>query len=86
MFPRADDDLARMRERAFSCDLRATKPDASCYHAALARLRAAPSETICIDDRPENVCAANQVGMRGLRFTSVSDTRIALNQYGIAVG
>lgn len=72
--------LARhFRHLVFSCHVKATKPDADCYRAALDRLGAQPGDTIFTDDRPENVEGARQVGMTALRFTGPDALRAELS-------
>jgi putative hydrolase of the HAD superfamily len=68
--------LARHFEHlVFSCHLKATKPDADCYRAALDRLGAQPAETIFIDDRAENVTGAQRLGMAAVQFTGPETLR-----------
>lgn len=62
----------------FSCDLRAVKPDPTCFGKALSRLGAAPAEVTFIDDRAENVAAAAALGLRAIRFTGAQPLRAAL--------
>jgi putative hydrolase of the HAD superfamily len=71
--------LARQFEHLlFSCDLRAVKPDPTCFGKALSRLGAAPAEVTFIDDRAENVAAAAALGLRAIRFTGAQPLRAAL--------
>ncbi|MGH3406596.1 MAG: HAD family hydrolase [Streptosporangiaceae bacterium] len=62
----------------FSCDLRAVKPDRSCFSQALDRLGAPAREVTFVDDRQENVTAAAQLGMRAIRFTGAGQARAGL--------
>lgn len=70
---------------AFSCHLRATKPDPASYLAVLDRLGASPQEVVFLDDRPENVAGATGLGMRAVHFTSPADARAGLARCGITV-
>jgi epoxide hydrolase-like predicted phosphatase len=45
------------------------KPDPEIYRRALARLGVMPAEAIYVDDSPNKVEAASQLGMHGLLFT-----------------
>ena len=54
--------------RIFSCDLGSVKPELSIYETCLARLNALPDKVLFLDDRPENVAAAAQLGMQALIF------------------
>ena len=47
------------------------KPDPAYFHHVLYRLWASPANCIFIDDRPENVRAARNVGIDGLVFESI---------------
>jgi len=53
-----------------SAEIGIVKPDPRIYRHALQALQAAPAESIFVDDMPENVHAANQLGMRGIHFQS----------------
>ncbi|HEX3811322.1 MAG TPA: HAD family phosphatase [Mycobacteriales bacterium] len=55
----------------YSCRLRLVKPEPAIYRHVLAELEAAPEELTFIDDRPENIEAARELGIRGLLFTDV---------------
>lgn len=71
--------LARHFEHLiFSCHVKATKPDADCYRAALDRLGARPADVIFIDDRAENVAGAQRLGIPALRFTGPGTLRAGL--------
>lgn len=51
------------------------KPDPAMYKLALDRLQVAPEETLFIDDLPENVAAARDVGMHGIVFQNAKQLR-----------
>jgi putative hydrolase of the HAD superfamily len=70
----------------FSCDLRAVKPDPTCFGKALSRLGAAPHEVTFIDDRAENVAAAARLGLRAIQFTGVPQLRGALPESSLHPG
>ena len=59
-----------------SSEVQMLKPDEEIYQTALARLNVAPSESIFVDDRIENVEGAQKVGMHGILFT---DTQQVIN-------
>ncbi|MCX4809121.1 HAD family phosphatase [Streptomyces sp. NBC_01239] len=54
---------------AFSGRIRAAKPDPAAFQHCVAALRAAPADFLFVDDREENVRAAQAVGMDGHVFT-----------------
>ena len=49
---------------------RVMKPDHRIFELALKRFGIEASETIFIDDNPNNVKAANELGIRGILFQS----------------
>jgi epoxide hydrolase-like predicted phosphatase len=52
----------------FSAEEGLAKPDPRLYHLALSRLEVQPAEVIFIDDREENILAAQQIGMHTILF------------------
>jgi len=65
--------LSKKFEDAFdimiiSAEVKAMKPDARIYQIALEKLAALPSESVFLDDFPENVQAARAVGMQAIHF------------------
>jgi putative hydrolase of the HAD superfamily len=54
---------------AFSGKIKAAKPDPAAFQHCVAALRAAPTDFLFVDDREENVRAAQVVGMNGHVFT-----------------
>jgi putative hydrolase of the HAD superfamily len=72
--------LARHFEHlVFSCDVKATKPDADCYRATLERPAAGPADAVFIDDRTENVAGARQLGITAIQFTGPEALRADLS-------
>jgi len=59
----------------FSCYLRAAKPDPRCFRAALTRLDAEPGRVVFLDDRPENVAAAADLGIHAIQFNDPQAVR-----------
>jgi putative hydrolase of the HAD superfamily len=57
----------------FSAELRLAKPDAEIFDTALALAEAQPDDTLFIDDRVENLRAAEACGIRTHRFTTARD-------------
>ena len=52
----------------FSCKVGARKPEAKIYEILLRKLELKPEEIVFIDDRKENIDAANQIGINGILF------------------
>jgi putative hydrolase of the HAD superfamily len=61
--------------RAFSCRIGIAKPAAAAYIWCAHAFGVPPSDVFFIDDRQENVTAAEAVGMRARLFTSLPDLR-----------
>ncbi len=57
---------------------RLIKPDRAIYHLALRRFGLAADEAIFVDDRAENVIAAEACGLRGHVFRDAADLRARL--------
>jgi putative hydrolase of the HAD superfamily len=74
---------AHFEHCTFSCYLRAIKPQPEVYQAVLTLLGAGPGEVVFLDDRPENVAAAEALGIRSVHFTGPDQARAALARYGV---
>ncbi len=59
------------------------KPDPRIYHTAIARFHLDPEATVYIDDRRENVLAAEQLDMIGHQFTAPGVLRDAFEKIGM---
>ncbi len=59
------------------------KPDPRIFHTALSRFNLDPEQTVYVDDRLENVLAAEQLDMIGHQFFNPSDLRDTLVQHGL---
>lgn len=59
----------------FSCEEGICKPDRRIYEIVLKRLGVASHEAIFIDDKEENVLAAQKVGLFGIVFVNPGQTR-----------
>lgn len=62
--------LPEFDHTTFSCDLRSTKPSPEIYRHSLAGLGVGPSDALLLDDRVENIRAAEAMGMHAILFTS----------------
>ena len=62
--------LPEFDQRIYSCDLRVGKPSRLVYERCLGGLRVDPAEALFLDDRTENVQAAEAVGMHGIVFST----------------
>jgi len=67
---------------ALSTELRLAKPDPAIYHYCLERLAVAPHEALFLDDREQNVAAAQALGMKGIVAKGTSQIREKLQAMG----
>ncbi|MFF7296765.1 HAD-IA family hydrolase [Streptomyces sp. NPDC008265] len=67
--------LARFTVRGLSCRIGSAKPEPAAYAWCVRELGLAPEEILFVDDRAENVHAAERLGLRGHVFTSVERLR-----------
>jgi len=73
-------------QQIFSCDVRLAKPAPEIYRHTLAALGLEPASVVFLDDRPENIRAAEGLGMHGVVFTSLEKVAAELDQrFDIAV-
>lgn len=73
----------RFRDIVVSGDEKLVKPDAAIYELALSRFNIPPQRAIFIDDREENVAAAEASGMIGHHFTNADALKAELERYGL---
>ena len=66
---------------AFSGKIKAAKPDPAAFHHCVTALHAAPADFLFIDDREENVRAAEAIGMTGHVFTGLGDLVTVINAW-----
>ncbi|MEU7895698.1 HAD family phosphatase [Nonomuraea sp. NPDC049152] len=72
------------RHRLYSADLGLVKPSPEIFHRLTARLGAAPRDVLFVDDREENVRAAEALGIRSVLFTDVAGLRADLARLGLS--
>ncbi|MEU9875033.1 HAD-IA family hydrolase [Streptomyces phaeochromogenes] len=63
---------------AFSGKIKAAKPAPAAFHHCVIAMRAAPADFLFVDDREENVRAAQAVGMNGHVFTDRDELTAAI--------
>lgn len=59
----------------YSFEVGSTKPNKKNYETLLSKYQLIPEETIFIDDRLENVKAADNCGIHGIQFTTLEDVK-----------
>ncbi|WP_208029943.1 HAD family hydrolase [Streptomyces cyanogenus] len=66
---------------AFSGKIKAAKPDPAAFHHCVSALRAAPADFLFVDDREENVHAAQALGMNTHLFTQLHQLTAAIDTW-----
>lgn len=66
---------------AFSGKIKAAKPSPAAFHHCTIAMRAAPADFLFVDDREENVRAAQAVGMNGHVFTARDELAAAIDTW-----
>jgi len=61
------------------------KPEAAIFQACLKVVGSKPEECLFIDDRADNVEAAQALGMRAVRFVSVEEMSRDVRPYNLRV-
>ncbi len=80
----AEDHLAgRFEHIIASCHLGARKPDAPFYERLLDALRVEPAEVLFVDDREENVRAAQALGIAAHRYLDAYTLRRWIREHGV---
>lgn len=72
---RAFDWIHRFDVRVWSYQLRIAKPDPAIYRHTLDQLGTLPAETLFIDDKLENIKAAQALGIQAIQFFNVERLR-----------
>ena len=83
--PRLPEVIFMMEDRVVSGYIHQRKPDRDIFETAIAKFKIDPCQTAFIDDRQENVQAADQMGMAGVQFKSPEQIREDLRALGIAI-
>jgi putative hydrolase of the HAD superfamily len=67
--------LAGFTHLTWSCDLGIGKPDPAIYLHTCEKLQVRPEHSLFIDDKPENIAAAEALGIRSILFTDAAQLR-----------
>jgi 2-haloacid dehalogenase len=73
----------RFRDIVVSGDERLIKPDPAIFALAIDRFRLGPGEAVFIDDRADNVAAAERAGLIGHHFRDAATLRADLERLGL---
>ncbi len=75
--------LGRFDHHTWSCELNIAKPDPAIYLHTCDKLGVAPGEALFLDDKPENIAAAESVGIAAIQFSTVQALREELGRRGL---
>jgi putative hydrolase of the HAD superfamily len=75
--------LGRFDHHTWSCELNIAKPDPAIYLHTCKKLGVTPEQSLFIDDKPENIAAAESVGMAAIQFSTVAALREELERRGL---
>ncbi len=91
-----EDTLAYMRQEfswlgdfdhhTWSCELGIAKPDPAIYTYTCERLGVTPAEALFLDDKAENIRAAEAVGLNGIQFRNIEQLQRELETRGLLAG
>jgi putative hydrolase of the HAD superfamily len=75
--------LGDFDHHTWSCELGIAKPDPVIYTYTCEKLGVAPAEALFLDDKAENVHAAEKVGLAGIQFRNIGQLRRELEERGV---
>lgn len=75
--------LDRFDHNTWSCALGIAKPDPAIYLQTCEALEVPPSESLFIDDKSENIHAAEELGLQAIQFTTIDQLRSDLESRGL---
>ncbi|MFT4112225.1 HAD family hydrolase [Silvibacterium sp.] len=78
--------LAHFQHHTWSCEIGIGKPDPTIYTHTCERLGVSPATTLFIDDKPENIAAATEMGLHAIQFHSIEQLMQELESRGLAEG
>ena len=78
--------LSHFHHHTWSCELGIGKPDPAIYTHTCEKLDILPSETLFLDDKPENIAGAERVGLHAIQFSSIEQLRKDLEARGLQQG
>ncbi len=75
--------LGRFDHHTWSCELGIAKPDPAIYRHTCEKLGVAPHSALFLDDKPENIKAAEECGLRAIQFTTPEALELELERRGL---
>jgi HAD superfamily hydrolase (TIGR01509 family) len=78
-------ELVNFEVQLVSCEIGLAKPAAAAFQAAVQTCDSLASECFFIDDKAENVAAAERLGIRGHLFKDIKSLRASLKRAGVCL-
>jgi len=78
--------LAHFQHHTWSCELGICKPDPAIYLHTCEKLKVEPPKALFLDDKPENIAAAAEVGLNAVLFENIERLRVDLEARGLQAG
>jgi putative hydrolase of the HAD superfamily len=75
--------LGDFHHHTWSCELGIAKPDPAIYTYTCEKLDVAPGEALFLDDKAENIRAAEEVGLVGIQFRDIEQLQRDLEERGL---
>ena len=75
--------LGRFDHHTWSCELRIAKPDPEIYRYTCEKVGVAPHNALFLDDKPENIAAAESIGLQAILFTTAEALQTELDRRGL---
>ena len=69
----------------FSCTEGVKKPDRKIYELTLEKLGSLPEQSVFIDDKPEYINGAKEVGINTILFQNIDQVKDELNRLGVKI-
>lgn len=73
-------ELTLFADTVISGEVRMSKPDPEIFRYSLKRFEIIPEQTVFIDDNPDNIAAAEALGINGVHFTDAATLRAVLER------
>ncbi len=77
--------LEKAKGQVVSAKVNMMKPEPEIYDYLLNTYSLTASETVFIDDRPENISSCDKKGIHGILYTSFQDVKTRLIELGVSV-
>ncbi len=75
--------LGRFDHHTWSSELRIAKPDPAIYRYTCEKMGVAPADALFLDDKPENILAAESVGLQAIQFSTPEALQTELDRRGL---